>query len=384
VALLVASVLIALALGLPDRGRLLVNFRDGIALWLEWGSSVLDLPSGAPSLFRGSLRDAWLKAAAWGVSFGVVWLALRGLTPRVASADQRLSWAAPWCLAVGVMAALSVSWAIEGRSPLTPDTGSVAIVRARWLAHAAYDFRSHRLLAPADALAALRMRTSSRRPASREPAPLLAIHHLPAGTYRLRAVDAKEASGTLSLRVGESFPLPLSTWKIDNGAAGHDVRLPVALRSLVVDGDADALQSISAVELEVTAAASPSPVRGAAVRAVRYGSSHVYFMDENAFPEPHGVWVAGGRTAQFVISTESAPRQLFIRNSPVANRVNLEVDGVRREVVLAPREETVIPLPVGPAGDAVLVVQSPRGFRPSQEDPANGDMRYLGCWLELR
>jgi hypothetical protein len=384
VATLVASVLIAVALGGPDRGRLLVNFRDGIALWLEWGSSILDLPNGAPSLFRGSLRDAWLKAGAWGVSFSVVWLALRVLTVGAASAARRLSWAAPWCGALGVMAAFSASWAIDGRRPLTPDTGGLAIVRALSpRAHAAYDFRSHRFLTPADALPAIRLRSSSRRPASREPAPLLSIQHVPAGTYRIHTIFAKEASGTVSLRVGETFPLPLSAWRVDDRAA-HDVRVPVAVRSFVVDGDANALQSVGAVELEATARAVSTPVQGAAFRAVQYGSSRVYFMDENAFPEPQGFWVAGGRTARLIIAAENRPQELLVRNSPVENLVNLEVDGVHHEIRLAPGEETLIPLQRAPGGDAVLVVESSRGFRPSREDPANGDSRYLGCWLELR
>jgi hypothetical protein len=49
---LIASMMITLTLAGPDHGRLLLNFRDGISLWLEWANDVVDLPKGLPSLFH--------------------------------------------------------------------------------------------------------------------------------------------------------------------------------------------------------------------------------------------------------------------------------------------------------------------------------------------
>ena len=49
---LIASMMITLTLAVPDHGRLLLNFRDGISLWLEWANDVVDLPKGLPSLFH--------------------------------------------------------------------------------------------------------------------------------------------------------------------------------------------------------------------------------------------------------------------------------------------------------------------------------------------
>src|SRR5262249_9647332 len=51
-AALISSVLISIVLLIPERGGLLFNVRDGVALWLEWANNHLDLPRGLPSLFH--------------------------------------------------------------------------------------------------------------------------------------------------------------------------------------------------------------------------------------------------------------------------------------------------------------------------------------------
>ena len=34
-------------------------------------------------------------------------------------------------------------------------------------------------------------------------------------------------------------------------------------------------------------------------------------------------------------------------------------------------------------GTLRIVVSPATGFRPSDRDPANGDRRFLGCWVEI-
>jgi hypothetical protein len=74
---LIASTLITIALVGPDHGRLLLNFRDGISLWLEWANDVVDLPKGLPSLFRDDRTQLWLKVAIWGAAVMTWWIVLR-------------------------------------------------------------------------------------------------------------------------------------------------------------------------------------------------------------------------------------------------------------------------------------------------------------------
>ena len=68
-------------------------------------------------------------------------------------------------------------------------------------------------------------------------------------------------------------------------------------------------------------------------------------MDDFAYAEPSGFWVAGKRSTQVVLSTDSmSARHLFLRNIPFENRLRISIGSDRREIVLNPREETEIEL----------------------------------------
>jgi hypothetical protein len=151
-----------------------------------------------------------------------------------------------------------------------------------------------------------------------------------------------------------------------------------------VEGDGAARRSISAVELEQIAPAAAA-AGGWAHRAVRYESGDAFFLDENAYAEPTGFWVAGGRAAQILIVNDRPNLDLFVRNAPVDNTVTIEIGGERHAMTLRPGEERTVSLPrAGPGPHAAVRITSQNGFRPSAIDPANGDLRYLGCWVETR
>ena len=389
------SVLIAVVLLVPDRGGLLINFRDGVALWLEWANDLIDVPRGLPSLFHDTLAHVWAKAGIWSASLAAAWLALRVIHARAARASEPhrraiLSLATPWCLALAVMIALSLSWRVDGSQPLTPETAELTLLgHASAFRSIAYDYSARQFKSSPAALQEARLRTSGRRPVSR-PAPLLFLSRVPAGTYRVRLTPAGEAAGTLLIKAG-STQLPMWIWNVTRAPSGPietPIRLPVGVRSLTIDGDDQARRTLAAVELEPVLQgplAQRGPFENRAARTgARYRLAETYFLDEHAYAEPQGLWVAGGEAASMVIANHVGPLQLFLRNAPVPNRVTIELEGERQQLDLGPGEEKTIVLPKTGQKDISLRVEATNGFRPWQTDHSNADMRLLGCWVEIR
>jgi hypothetical protein len=118
----------------------------------------------------------------------------------------------------------------------------------------------------------------------------------------------------------------------------------------------------------------------------RYGGALVFLLDGTAYMEPSGAWVPGKDDAMFLIEPDAGtPIRLFLRNTPVQNRVTLVSGEWRQEMVLAPREERAIDLPAEAGRPrAVLHVTSAAGARPADADPGSTDRRLLGCWIEIR
>ena len=388
---LLTSIVITATLLVPGHGQLLLNFRDGISLWLEWANRVLDLPKGVPSVFRDDRAHVWMKSLVWGAAAATVCLAFRFFTDRRGRDDEApptlLPWQAIWCAAVAVMLAFTLTWRIDGAQPLTIQNAQIHLLeRASTFEARAIDLEA-RHIKPASAwLSALEMDSDhQRRPPS---APILfAAHDLPAGTYQLVVASNRRAEGTLTVRVG-STPLPFMTVPsliAQSQPADVPILLSTAVRSLTVEADNEAMRSVSVLKLQPIARAE-SPGHGvSARRAVRYTSADVFFLDDDAYPEPTGFWVAGGRSTEVAIATHGDSVTLFVRNAPVGNRVTIDADGETRELTLDPGEEQLVNLPARQDRKTIRVrVRSETGFRPSAIDPSNMDLRYLGCWLETR
>jgi hypothetical protein len=252
----------------------------------------------------------------------------------------------------------------------------------------AYDYAAHRLEQPRTLLAKLRLRPSNRRPSGSE-GPILAVPQIPAGTHRLHITTSTLAEGTIVLRIGRDSP-PLDIWPLADtheGPLSRSIRLPVDVQSFYVEADLRARRVIAGVSLQPWANGDArAPVaRGTADRAARYGTATAYFLSKGAFPEPSGFWLEGGSRAHVVISNYGAPLRVFLRNAPVENIVAVEVDGDRREAGLHPGEETTLVIPRKSATPDVLVgFQTSAGFRPSESESGSTDLRYLGCWVEIR
>ena len=359
------SVVIAGALCV-DRGRLLFNARDGVALWLEWSNDLIDLPRALPSLFRDTPGQAWLKAVIWGECFAGAWLAQTALERRshanAGSADRwYLSWRSIWLFGTATMLALTLAWQADGVSPMTPATGELGLLRsASRLRPLAFDYGEMRAYSSPARLSQIRIKTDRQR-RSVPAESLLSVRDVPAGTYQIFA----------------------------EGAAPSSIRLPVTVSSLTIEGADPSVGAIPSAELKPARGGAYTfgrPVlRGVARRIVSYGSTRAFFMDDFAYAEAAGFWVAGKRRAQIVLSSDSPSerRRLYLRNIPFANHLRISIGGERRDISLNPREETEIELPSTPL-DIVLRVETDAGIRPSQMEPQNIDFRFLGCWVEIR
>ena len=69
-------------------------------------------------------------------------------------------------------------------------------------------------------------------------------------------------------------------------------------------GDEDAAATVRALDVRAVSLRSGTAKvsDGIARRAVRYGTTAAFFMDERAFPEPAGFWVGGARETAVVAS----------------------------------------------------------------------------------
>jgi hypothetical protein len=386
---LMASVCVTTALLGPDRGRLLLNFRDGISLWLEWANAVVDLPKGVPSIFRDDRAQVCLKVSIWTATFGVMWMALRVIGSSRDSQDVRdfrLSWLSTWCAAIAVMIAFTLDWRVDGAEPLTPETAKLNLfAHSTPLRTEAFDFKAVRFESGSAPIVNMRIETDGQRRPANAPA-LFAARDVPAGNYWVHVRASQPSTGTLTVHVG-STPLPLLTIPMKTSSEafrGVALVLPTAVGLLTIDGDHATPRSGVVAEL-----GPMGTIRGgsgdSAHRAARYESATAFFLDEHAYPEPTGFWVAGGRESTVILAIpRAAPRGLFVRNAPIENHVTIDVDGKVQQLTLRPGEEQLVALPRAEPSGLRVRIASQSGFRPSTEEPGGADMRYLGCWIEIR
>jgi hypothetical protein len=381
---LIASVLVTVALLGPDRGRLLLNFRDGISLWLEWANAVVDLPKGLPSVFRDDRAQMSLKVAIWAATFGVMWTGLRVINVRE-SRGFRLSCMSTWCAAIAVMIAFTLAWRVDRAAPLTPETAKLNLFgHSSWFKREAFDFKEIRFESGDALMANIRIGTDRQRRPANSPA-LFTARDVPAGSYGVQVRSRQEPAGTLKIRVGAT-PLVLQFMKpnpISEPSTLAALILPTRIRSLTIDGDNIATRSGVGVELQPVGTLNVDS-SDSAHQAAHYDSGTAFFLDEQTYPEPTGFWVTGGRKSTVIVAPQDETQGLFVRNAPVDNHVTVEIDGNIQQLTLRPGEERLVAWPHPRRRQLRVRITSQTGFRPSTEEPGSTDMRYLGCWIEIR
>jgi hypothetical protein len=373
-------------------GRLAFNDRETYAVWLEWLNSATDLALGMPAWWRDReatlFRDIaiWMCAiaAAWGVlraAQGTRWLRSRGALAAATGAAY----------AIAAMCAITIVWTLSGAGAVNATPAQLALLRRLGAEPRVLTFElpAFRRLAPAAVPAALEIDpplSTTLGGAGVNDRPLYQVPSIPAGRYQLLP-RGPAAAGWLMIGVGRD-QFSIRSGPLAAPPVPIVLDFPVDVRAIVVRGDEQARRSVRGLTIEPLAIL-PARARlsdAVARRAVRYGTSTVYFLDDRSFPEPEAFWIGGARTSSIVLQPDT-PRPVapvHLRNAPVDNRVRIEAGSWREELQLGPGEERRLELPLDIQRGATLVtVTSSAGFFPSAVDPKSRDNRFLGVWIKL-
>jgi hypothetical protein len=381
-------------------GRLAFHTRNEggatAAPWFEWAQHIVDLPAAAPAFVPlpvgtgtssriAAAKSGFLLLLPWAIALTAGWLVLR-YAARGLRDPASLGAATTLTYAAAVMIAISAAWALARARPLIPGNALMDVLRTASAGDVVtFDLDGRSSIARQDLPSRVRVEASVPRLASRARAdrPLLALPRVPAGDYRVTARGAA-AAGWLMTGIGAD-QFALVTQPASAYAAGVTLSFPVDVRAIVVRSDEDARQQVDTIEV--------APVRllrardkitdAVAERAVRYGSTTVFFLDNRSFPEPAAFWIGGGRTTSVVVAPDRAGSMRFeLRNAPVENVLTIDAGDMHRELRLAPGETQPLDVPVDAARGAALVrFTSSSGFRPSAIDPKSRDGRFLGVMV---
>ncbi len=390
-AALAVTAFVSSALVFVDGGRLAFNVREAYAVWFEWLNSATDLALGIPAWWRGNETLLYRDVAIWLAVFALAWAALRATD------------ASTWLRGRGALAAATGAvYAVAAMMSLT-SVWSLAQVDGRNVAPSQLDLLRrvgserhvlvlavpglHRLTV-ADVPRLVRMEPRpSTTPGGAGPndRPLYQIASVPAGRYRLQPRGPATA-GWLMVGIGRD-QFSLRSGPLADPPQAIDIEFPVDVRAIVVRGDEQARRTVRGLIIEpVSVLPAVSRLTNEyARRAVRYGSTTVYFLDDRSFPEPEAFWVGGQRTSAVAFQSDShGPVTLLVRNAPIENQVTLESGSWREAMSLAPGEERRVQLPIDrQRGAALLSVTAAAGFRPSAVDPKSRDDRFLGVYVKV-
>lgn len=374
-----------------EGGRLGFNVRESYAYWLEWLNGDVDLGRGVPSWWRDNEGLLFRAVTVWALALGGAWAALRALEPRAwLSTRVAFATATAAAYALAAMLAIGTTWRVAGADGRLLLPAQLQALRRLGSEPRLVVVDLARGARVPRALAASMLRltpppATELGGAGRNDRPLFSVPAIPGGRYRL--VPAGAGGGWVMIGIGrDQFALRSEPLQSPPQAQVFD--FPVDVRAIIVRGDEQARRNIRGLTIEPLSVLPPAArlTREYARRAVRYGESTAYFLDDHAFPEPEAFWVGGRRTATFVIQPDGAPAvvSLLVLNAPVANRVLIESGGWRDEADLGPGEEHRIDVPLDTVRHATLVrVTTSAGFRPSEVEAGSRDDRFLGVWIKL-
>jgi hypothetical protein len=383
-------------------GRLAYHERNVAGLtaapWLEWANPVVNLPAAFPAFVpqpvqpdpgglvsrANAARAGFAGTAIWiGCLGAVAWLLFR-IFRRPDIPLPTMIAMTTMAFAAGAMLAMSIVWRVQAAERTRPTVAQMDVLRRLAGGPVVALNLSGRQRLSRDEAWGMRIEVPiRRRAAGRLNRPLAAFPAVPAGSYVVSARRQAGTDGWLMIGVGDD-QFALVTQPIAAFDQGVRVDVPVAVRALLVRADEGARDQLRSIELRPLARAEPvSPA--VARRAVRYGTAAAFFLDDRAFPEPAGFWVAGARETSLVVRPDQPrPVAVQLRNGAAENVVALESGRWREEIMLKPGEERRVDIPLDPArGAAPLRIRSAAGFRPSEVDPGSRDTRFLGVFVRL-
>jgi len=405
IAALVVSAWVSALMAGGDGGRLAYHTRNEAgptaAPFLERASHVVDLPAALPAFVPQPVQPdpgglvSRARAVRSGFAVTLIWalclsaaavLVRRTLrTPQAQTAGIELAVTiTTFAFSAALMIAASIVWRVYDSEPEVKAAAAQMNVLRRLAAapQAAVGLVPPRRLTETDAWS-MRVDVPIRRARGgvRTNAPLAAFPAVPAGSYLVSARRHGGGDGWLMLGVGND-QFAIVTLPIARFDEGVRIDLPIDVRALLVRADEGARAQLDAIDLRPVSRAGPRLSSDAAKRAVRYDAAVVFFLDDRAFPEPSGFWVAGERTTRVAVRPDGGrPAALSLRNGAVENTVVLESGAWRENVTMPAGEERRIDVPLNQAGAALLTIRSTAGFRPSEVNSESRDTRFLGVFV---
>lgn len=363
--LLMVSIALVVPRAFVEGGRFIFNGRGVIDPTLEWLSQTINLALALPSVHRDggsvALWDATVRLA--------VFVTAAGVAAAVARRWKPAAWtAAAIGFAIALMASVGLVSVRHAGDLVTPQRSILAAIGALRSWHTlTIDLSRRRVMERAELLEAATMPLASR------------INRVPAGEYEL--VNTAGTESSIALRIGRN-DAPFERFSIGAGSSQR-VRLPVSLQTMNVEVAGD----IGAWQLRPLGVTAPAAARRA-THAASYGNVRAFFLDERAYPERDGFWMRADSTATVVIASADAAHlaglPLSIIAGAVPTSIRVSADGLEEVVDLAAGEARVMTLPRPAGGAWRLRIRSGAGFRPSERDPGNRDVRALAAWIAIK
>jgi hypothetical protein len=214
------------------------------------------------------------------------------------------------------------------------------------------------------------------------------IGRVAAGEYELIAGDSTPVSKAIAMRVGRN-DLPIETATLEelqDPKTPFHFRLPVALRNLTFDVDPRGAAGVAELRLRPITVVAP-PTRRAAIRAARYGQARAFFFDEWAYAERDGFWTRANGTTDLLIASSDATQlaglPISITAGVVPTTVSMSIGHWSESWSLAAGEKRDVVLPPAENGAWTIRIRSGAGFRPSEHESGNNDVRALAAWIAV-
>ena len=372
--LLVISVGLVVPRAVIENGRFIFNNRGAFDATLEWLSQSVDVPLAFPSVHRDggsiAIRDA------------VIWIALvvavQAVIARFASRAFAVRWAvASLAIGIATMAGASVLWSLRDAPVVTQDRSKLAALDALRPWHRVLvSIPGWQGLGEAAFLEGLTFDVAS---------PRQRINRIPAGEFR---IAASQRGGAVSMFVGRNDPpieAPLAD-DLRDDRAGFRLRLPVRLQTLNFGSSGEVPADANWLRITPVSQRRPSVGRNA-TRAMRYGHARAFFFDDWAYPERDGIWTRANGAATIVIDTDAGAKlsglPISITAGAVATTVRLSSGEWEESLALAAGQKQELTLPPAGSGIWTLSIRSGDGFRPSEREPGNRDVRSLAAWIAI-
>jgi hypothetical protein len=214
---------------------------------------------------------------------------------------------------------------------------------------------------------------------------------VPPGQYEAQIwfTSSRPREGRITVRA-----LSQAIFATTEGALQNPVTLPFALpvtvRRLMIAAEGSGVAAtVSRVSIVPRVIVPPPHREDAPVRDVEgiphRPGAYLAYVDGEAYPE-HGTFWSRGTARTTVLVAPGGARQLTLHLStgPRSGEVAVTVGGEERRVAMA--ADTPYQLSYDLPADVRLVpltVQSNVMFRPGEVDPRSGDMRGLGCQVQI-